>query len=479
MLRFVDDIRLPSGQLARRDCLKLGLGWLGCLGLAKPNPVRAESAEAAARLPGFGRAKSVILVFANGGQSQIDMWDPKPDAPLDVRGAFKAIPTAVPGVHFTEHMPRIARVADRFTVVRSMSHEDLDHGSAAYLCLTGVYHAKRSANPLPSPNDIPTYGAVLRRVKDKSKFISDAVHLNGPALVPTNLSPGQDGGLLGRAYEPLLVGDPNDAAGTLADLAPQAGLAPVRMNDRLSLKQTLDQYAARLEKTAPATDMTRLYAQALDMLSSTKAREAFNLDAEPDKLRDRYGRHRSGQSLLLARRLVEAGVPYINVIWNQTNRGQDNAPDDTDLYGWDTHNDIFDALQNRLLPRFDESFSAFIEDMDARGLLDDTLVVCMGEFGRAPRVALEPRFAGASPGRKHWASVYSIVLAGAGVSRGAIVGASDRLGGEPVTERYGPWDVAATMFHALGIDPRAHYTDTLNRPYAITTGHPIKELYTG
>ena len=481
MLRFVDDVRLPSGHCCRRDWLKLGLGWLGygCLGLAQPNPAKAASTQAASRTPGFDHAKSVVLVFANGGQSQIDMWDPKPDAPLDVRGAFKAIPTAVPGVHFTEHMPRIARIADRLTVVRSMSHEDLDHGSAAYLCLTGVYHAKRSANPLPSPNDIPTYGAVLRRVRAKSKFVSDAVHLNGPALVPTNLSPGQDGGFLGRAYEPLLVGDPNDAAGTLADLAPQAGLPPVRMNDRLSLKQTLDHYAARLEKTAPATDMSRLYTQALDMLSSTKAREAFDLDREPEKLRDRYGRHRSGQSLLLARRLVEAGVPYINVIWNQTNRGQDKAPDDTDLYGWDTHNDIFDALQNRLLPRFDESFSAFIEDMDSRGLLADTLIVCMGEFGRAPRVALEPRFAGATPGRKHWANVYSIVLAGAGVQRGAIVGASDRLGGEPTTERYGPWDAAATMFHALGIDPNAHYTDTLNRPYAITTGHPIKELYAG
>jgi hypothetical protein len=174
---------------------------------------------------------------------------------------------------------------------------------------------------------------------------------------------------------------------------------------------------------------------------------------------------------------VEAGVPYINGIWNQSNRGQDAEPDDTDAYGWDTHNDIFDSLKNRLLPRFDESFSALLEDLDQRGLLDQTLVVCMGEFGRAPRVALEAKFAGASPGRKHWASVYSIVLAGAGVLRGAVVGASDRLGGEPITERYGPWDVAATMFHALGIDPRGHYTDSLGRPYSITTGRPIEALY--
>src|SRR4051812_17705235 len=472
MLRFVEDFRSGSGRISRRQWLRIsGLAGLGLAGRARGDN------EAAQRVPGFGRAKSVILVFANGGQSQIDMWDPKPSAPLDVRGAFQPISTAIPGVQFCEHMPRIARVADRFTLVRSMSHEDLDHGSAAYLCLTGVYHRIRSGNPLPSPNDIPTYGAVLRRVNAKSKFVYDAVHLNGPALVPTNLSPGQDGGLLGRAYEPLVVGDPSEAAGVISDLAPQDGLPPVRMNSRLSLKQTLDRYAARLESNDRALDMNRLYSQACQMLASRETREAFDLDAEPASIRDRYGRHRSGQSLLLARRLVEAGVPYINVIWNQSNRGQDHEPDDTDAYGWDTHNDIFDSLKNRLLPRFDESFSALIEDLDQRGLLDQTLVVCMGEFGRAPRVALEPKFAGATPGRKHWASVYSIVAAAAGVQRGAVVGGSARLGAEPMTERYGPWDVAASMFHALGIDPKGHYTDSLGRPYSITTGRPIEALY--
>jgi uncharacterized protein (DUF1501 family) len=212
-------------------------------------------------------------------------------------------------------------------------------------------------------------------------------------------------------------------------------------------------------------------------LSSRATREAFDLSAEPANVRARYGDNRTGQAMLLARRLVEAGVPYINVIAAQSNRGQDKDPDDTDAYGWDTHNDIFDALKNRLLPRFDQSFSALVEDLDQRGLLEQTLVVCMGEFGRAPKVALEPKFAGASPGRKHWASVYSIAMAGAGVQRGAVVGASDRLGAEPVTDRYGPWDVAATMFHALGIDPRGHYTDTLNRPYAIAGGRVMEAVY--
>jgi len=473
MLHFVESCRSPSGRLSRRAWLRLaGLGGLGLAtggARASENPVR--------QAPGFGRAKSVILVFANGGQSQIDMWDPKPNAPLDVRGAFQPIGTSVPGVHLCEHLPQVAKIIDRCTIVRSLSHEDLDHGSAAYLALTGVYHARRSGNPPPTPNDIPTYGAVLRRVSKQPRFISDAIHVNGPALVPREAGPGQNGGFLGRAFEPLVVGDPNSAAGAIPGLSEQAELPTVRHGDRLSLKQALDRTAQRLEADPRAIDMSRQFQQAYLLLASASAREAFNLEAEPAQVRDRYGRHRSGQALLLARRLVEAGVPYINVIWNHSNRGQDDAPDDTDLYGWDTHNDIFAALKDRLLPRFDESFSALIEDLDQRGLLSQTLVVCMGEFGRAPRVALEPKFAGATPGRKHWASVYSIVVVGAGVSRGAVLGASDRLGGEPVTDKYGPWDVAATMYSALGIDPRGHYTDTFGRPYLITSGRPIDGLY--
>jgi uncharacterized protein (DUF1501 family) len=477
MLHFVDSDRRPHTRTSRRAWLRLST--LAGLGLATGGRLASESSgkASAATGGGFGKAKSVILVFANGGQSQIDTWDPKPDAPLDVRGAFQPIATALPGVHFCEHMPRIARVADKLTILRSMSHEDLDHGSAAYLALTGFYHARRSGNPPPSPNDLPTYGAILRRLRPDSRFVCDAIHVNGPALLPRDPGPGQNGGFLGRAFEPLVVGDPTAAAGAIPGLVSQDGLPTVRLDERLSLKQSLDQAAQVMDQNQRALDLDRLYGQAYEVLASPQARQAFDLEAESAQVRDRYGRHRSGQALLLARRLVEAGVPYINVIWNHSNRGQDDKPDDTDLYGWDTHNDIFDALQHRLLPRFDESFSALIEDLGQRGLLDQTLVVCMGEFGRAPRIALEAKFKGATPGRKHWATVYSIALAGAGVSRGAVVGASDRLGGEPTTERYGPWDVAATMFHALGIDPHGHYTDTLDRPYAITQGKPIQALY--
>ena len=464
------------GRVSRRAWL--GLGALGALGTAmRSSTSEVAAAEgASAGGAGFGRAKSVILVFANGGQSHIDMWDPKPLAPLDVRGDFRSIATAIPGVQFGEHLPRTARVADRCTIVRSMSHEDLDHGSAVYLALTGSYHLRRSGNPPPSAIDAPTYGSVLRRVRPGGRFVQEAVHVNAPILVPTTLSPGQSAGILGRAFDPLVVGDVTESVEPIPGMAPHVDLPPERLDDRLALKRSLDN-VVKLADNHRAGDLTRQYQQALEMLASPRTREAFQLDAEPPGLRDRYGRHRSGQALLLARRLAEAGVPYINVVWNQSNRGQDFSPDQTDAYGWDTHNDIFVSLRDRLLPRFDESFATFIEDLDARGMLAETLVVCMGEFGRAPRVALEPKFAGATPGRKHWPNVYSVVFAGAGVQRGAVVGASDRLGAEAVTERFGPWDVAATMFHALGIDPNSHFEDSVGRTFRVAAGHPIEALY--
>ncbi len=465
-------------RITRRGWLRAA-GVAALVGLPRQGWAVEPRRRPAAGSPGFGQAKSVILVYASGGQSQIDMWDPKPLAPDHVRGEFSPISTAVPGVAFCEHMPRLARVADRFTLIRSMSHEDLDHGSATYLTLTGRYHPRRSSNPEPQSTDFPTYGAILRRVRPDTRFVYESVHLNGPALVPTQVAPGQNGGFLGREYEPLVLGDVRSTQRALPGLDPRGDLPTERLAARRDLKQSLDDCRQDLSAFTSSVDMQRLYERAYDFLSSPRSRQAFELEREPEQVRQRYGRHRSGQACLLARRLVEAEVPWITVIFNHSNRGQDTAPDDTDLYGWDTHNDIFYALRQHLLPRFDAGFSTLLEDLDERGLLDQTLVVCMGEFGRAPQVALEPRFAGNTPGRKHWASVYSIVMAGAGVSRGAVVGQSDRFGGEPVTERIGPWDVAATMYWALGIDPHDHYYDAVQRPFAISTGRPLTQLYQG
>ncbi|HZU34673.1 MAG TPA: DUF1501 domain-containing protein, partial [Gemmataceae bacterium] len=432
-------------------------------------------ADSASRQPGFGKARSVILVFASGGQSQLDTWDPKPDAPEEIRGAFRSIPTAVSGVRLSEHMPRLARVANLYTLVRSVTHDDLDHGSAAYLALTGQFHPRKSSNPPPRPTDFPTYGAVLHRVRPTSQFPYTAVHLNGPAQVPEILAPGQFGGLLGRAYEPLVLGDVTRDRTTIDGLDQYPDLPPVRQSSRRSLLEAIDHYCWQLHPDRAPAEMDLLYRRAYELLAAPSCREAFNLAREPAALRERYGRNRSGQACLLARRLVEAGVPFVTVIWSHTNRGQDKDPSQTDLYGWDTHNDIFAALKDHLLPRFDQGFSALLEDLEQRGLLEQTLVVCLGEFGRAPRVALEPSFAGNSPGRKHWASVYSVLLAGAGVARGGVVGASDRIGAYPVSNPVSPPDLAATMFWALGIDPAGHYSDTAGRSFPISNGKPVHE----
>lgn len=431
-------------------------------------------------LAGFGKAKSIIFVYASGGQSQLETWDPKPAAPEIVRGEFRAIATSVPGVFVGEHMPRLAALADRYTIVRSLSHDDLDHGSAGYLALTGRPHPQKSSNPPPRPTDEPTLGAVLKRVRPTRAFPYEAVHVNGPALVPFEIGPGQDGGFLGRQYEPLVLGDVSGGAEAVPDLAPHVDLPVERLAARQDLRRAVERAcigAAASSARAECTEMDQLYRQAFEVLASPRCRQAFDLAAESESLRDRYGRNRSGQACLLARRLVEAGVPLITVMCNHSNRGQDRDANDTDAYGWDTHNDNFEALRVHLLPRFDQALSALIEDLDARGLLDQTLVVCMGEFGRAPQVALEPKFAGRTPGRKHWAGVYSAMLAGAGVARGGAFGGSDRFAGEPVRDRVSPWDVAATMFWALGIDPSTEYHDLEGRPRTVSMGRPITGLF--
>ncbi len=469
---------LQSHALTRRDCLRLAgtaglsLGMVPFLQAAQER----QLTEAKANTAGFGKAKAVLLIYASGGQSQLDMWDMKPHAPAEVRGVFKPIATSVPGTSLCEHLPLLARDAHLYTILRSVSHDDLDHGSATYLALTGRPHPKKSSNPPVLPTDFPTYGAVLQRVRPSDRLPYTSVYVNGPALVPEYVAPGQNAGFLGRVCEPLLLGDPTDEPLTLRGLDPLPDVSASRLASRRGLLQALDAPSS-MGAEKPLREMEQSYRQAYELLAAKNVRQAFDLSGEPLPVRERYGLDRSGQACLLARRLVEAGVPWITVIWNHTNRGQDKEPDLTDWYGWDTHNDIFEALKVHLLPRFDQSFSALLEDLHQRGLLDSTLVVCMGEFGRAPLVALERGFAGATPGRKHWAGVYSIVLAGAGVTRGGIVGASDRTGAYPSSNSVGPWDVAATMFHALGIAPDSHFTDPANRPYPITTGKPIPALY--
>ena len=480
-LRIVTEQTLNDRRVNRREWLKVGtlagLG-VGChSALSIPRAIGKEIPSGAETPVGCGRAKSVIVLLASGGQSQLETWDPKPNAPDGIRGEFSSIATSVPGVTFCEYMPRIARAANLMTIVRSMSHDDLDHGSAIYLSLTGQFHPRKSSNFPPRPEDAPALGAILQRVRPAGQFPYSAIHLNGPVLIPDTPSPGQYAGFLGRTFDPLTIGDVTQPSIILDGLEPQPELPIVRQSARTSLLESFDRARKQADSDRSMRAMNELYRQAHSLLESPRCRQAFDLSQESNTVRDRYGRFRSGQACLLARRLVEAGVPLVTVFLNEIIRGQDFAFGQTDAYGWDTHNDIFDSMKNHLLPRFDICLSALLEDLQQRGLLDSTLVVCMGEFGRAPRVAPEPNFAGFSPGRKHWAAVYSIAMAGAGVARGHVVGASDRIGAYPETTPISPGDVAATIFSSLGIDPTKHFTDPTGRPVPIAPGRPIKELY--
>lgn len=480
MLRFSLNCKQTPAfrdRLQRRDWLRTAVAGAASVAALPAFAVQPARDSAARQVPGFGRAKSVIVVFASGGQSQIDMWDPKPDAPAEIRGIFDSIPTSVPGIRFTEHMPSIAKIADRLNVVRSMAHEDLDHGSAFYLSMTGRYHRQKSGNPLPAPEDQPCFGSVLQRIRPDQRISQTAVHLNGPAEVPLIVAPGQFGGFLGKGYDPLTLGDLTQGDHTVPALQSWSDISAARLQNRSSLLSAMERSMLTLNASSLSNERQTMYQQAFDMLSRRELHRAFDLSDEPESLRERYGRNRSGQACLLARRLSEAGVPLITVIWSHNNRGQDIDPANTDLYGWDTHNDIFHGLQNHLLPRFDQGFSALLEDLDDRGMLQDTLVVCMGEFGRAPLVALEKSFLGTSPGRKHWSWCYSIAFAGAGVTPGATIGESDIRGAYPRSDPYGPWDVIATIFSALGIDPHQTYRDLVDRPVPVSDGKVIEALY--
>jgi hypothetical protein len=464
MLPFVARLSFAGSRPSRRDWLRLGVP--GAVGAILSPPGLKRAAEA--------RAKSVIVIFASGGQSQFETWDPKPSAPEEIRGAFASTQTAIPGVRFCEHLPRLAKLADRLTIIRSMTHDDLDHGTACYLALTGQFHSTKSGNPPPRPTDFPSLGAVLQRVRPSDRFPHAAFQVNGPLLTPKEPGPGQFGGFLGHGYDPLEIGNVTDSP-ALRWLAPPVDVPPSR---RLARRELLD----RLDREGPhinalPTIQRELEAKAYDLVGSPRIRDAFDIGREPAAVRDRYGRFRGGQACLMARRLVEAGVPWITVFFNHNIRGQDEHPELADEYGWDTHNDIFEAMRVHLLPRFDRGFSALLEDLDERGLLRDTLVVCMGEFGRAPLVALEKNFKGGTPGRKHWPRCYSVVLAGAGIRRGTVYGSSDRHGASPQSNPVSPGDLAATMFDALGIPPETHFTDLANRPYRLTTGNPIRTLF--
>jgi hypothetical protein len=433
----------------------LTAGSLAALGLSP-----ALSSAAAAR-GGFGRAKRCLLLFLTGGPPQHDTWDLKPDAPAEIRGELRPIATCVPGLRVSELFPHLARHADKYCVVRSVTHGDTVHTSAGYTMLTGAPHPMANGPTARlikvTPDDHPHLGAVLAKSRGPRSGLPTAVSL--PEFIRdagVNDFPGQTGGFLGKAYSPLLV----EADDARRGFRPPEVVLPADVTaDRLAARGFLRRHLDRaLAGAAAPDDMEGWQRQAVGLLRSPGLRTAFELDREPEPLRDSYGRHLFGQGCLLARRLLEAGVTFVTVYWHY------EGPDDSPV--WDTHGNNFKHLRERLMPPTDAALAALLADLSGRGLLDDTLVLCFGEFGRSPRI-------NRNAGRDHWPLVQSVVLAGAGVRGGSAYGASDRRGAYPADQPVTPADLAATVLHLLGVPPGLELTDRLGRPLPACTGRPV------
>ena len=451
---------LNDGRPCSRRRALLEVGSCGMAGLTWPHLLAAADSPTATDAPGFGQATSCVLIFLWGGPSQQDTWDMKPDAPASLRSEFKPIATRVPGIDIGEHLPHMAGTTDLLTIVRSMTHRDFEHGSAAYAALTGHAHPLPGTNTPVRPDDFPTYGALVSRLGQNSNPVPDAVVL-GPVMHQGNRPPiaGQNAGFLGLSYEPFrIAADPGAADFRVDSLKSPAELPADRLARRHRLLQSVDRDASRIEPVRQVTGVDSLYQRAFGLLGSARTRAAFRIDTEPAALRDRYGRYRFGQTLLLSRRLIEVGVPLITVNWAKQNRDQ-----------WDTHAKNYPRLKNHLLPPFDRGLATFLKDLKDHGLLETTLVVCVGEFGRTPWINKDA-------GRDHWPDCYSVVVAGGGMKPGTVFGASSRHASYPTLYPVGPWDLGATMFHCLGIPPEQHIMNRRGQPIPLSTGRVIDGL---
>lgn len=426
--------------VSRRSMLKIGA--LSAMGLTLPDLLRLREAQAAEKP--VAKDTAAILIWLGGGQSHLDMYDLKPDAPAEFRGDFKPISTSVSGVQISEHLPLQAKMWDKISVVRSVTHTNAGHGMGSHWMMTGYEPSSEIVN-----NRNPSVGSVVARMRGANR-----AGLPAYVTVPNN-PPVAAAAYLGAAYNPFAAGgDPNDANFSVRNLQAPKRIDVERIAKRKDLLATFDRMRRDSDASGTARGMDRFYQEAFEIVTGQAAREAFDIKREDAKLRDRYGRHTFGQSCLLARRLVEAGVTFVTV----------------DFGGWDTHSNNFNSLKTSLLPRFDQGFSALVEDLAQRGLDKKVLVFATGEFGRTPRI-------NGQAGRDHWPGANAVPFAGGGLKMGQAIGATDRRAEYPVEKPYGPQDVLATVHHALGIDYHTVFMDEANRPMPICNyGNAIPEL---
>lgn len=474
--------KLRHPVFTRRDMLQAGT--IGLMGLSLGD---IESLQAASSANGGARGRSVIYIFLSGGLSQHDSFDPKPEAPENIRGEFRPIQTRTPGISICEHLPRLAARSQKWALVRSLSHPSNDHSLGHHIMLTGRIQAPLGFSPnRPQASDYPSIASVAGYLTRGNSVLPTSamlpyhyIHHSGRVL------PGQFAGQMGPRHDPWLLSASHNCSGYGAcpncfdherralqhqghpvfqtpNLRLPEGLSLARLQDRRSLLDLVQRQQRQLDDAANVASLDRNRASAWSLLTSGPVRSAFDIEREPATTLDTYGRNIFGYSCLLARRLVEIGVRMV-----QINLGRNET--------WDTHGFAFPHLRNNLLPPMDQCVSALIDDLDGRGLLDNTMIVMAGEFGRTPRISTLPQFY-ALPGRDHWGGVQTVFFAGGGVRGGTIVGASDRNGAFPAIAKQTPENMAATIYQALGIDRHAAWYDATHRPFHVYHAEPIEGL---
>lgn len=472
-------------KMTRRDLLRIG--GTGILGMSLGSILKMQAMGAqlgkTAGGPGWGKAKNVVMIYLQGGPSHLDLWDPKENVPDNIRSAFNPISTKIPGTKFTEIIPQLAKVNDKFTMIRSMSYTPnglFNHTAAIYQIMTGYTTDKVSPSGQlepPNPKDYPNFGSNIVRLKPSKEPMLPFVMLPRPLQESGVIGKGGTAGFLGKAFDPYTLypeGDDMDMGKMdkikTDDLKLPQEVFAARLQRRADLRETVEKAMPDIEKAVEQYNLDEYYQRALNLIVSGRARNAFDISQEPDKLRDRYGRNTFGQSCMLARRLIEAGTRVVEVIWPKVAN--------SDNHSWDHHAFLTTRMKDQSGPMLDQGLSAFFEDMDSRGLLSETLVVVLGEFGRSPQKGISTSGNNnTADGRDHWPYCYTSIVAGAGIKRGYVHGESDKTGSSPKSDPVHPTELLATMYHAMGIDPETIVYNHLKQPRELVKAKAATQLF--
>ena len=467
---------------SRREFLRVGGAGLFGVSLANilwlQDQARANPGIKGRGKSGWGKAKSVILIFLQGGPSHIDIWDPKPDQPPEIRGEFKPLKTCVEGIYVTEVMPKLAKVMDKATLIRSLNYTPaglFNHTAAIYQMMTGYTPDRVSPSGQlepPASNDFPCIGSNIAKMRGQIGSMLPFVQLPRPLQESNVIGKGGTAGFLGAAYDPYYMFQDPAKAINLSDFALRAEVSPERMQKRASLLQKVNAAMPDIEKAVKENALDNYYQKALDLVISGKARDAFDLTKEPQALREQYGMNTFGQGCLMARRLIEAGTRFVQLNWPAVANGNPAVD------AFDTHAANFGPLKNIHCPKLDAGLATLLADMDARGLLEETMVVAIGEFGRSPRLGVSTSGnTNSKDGRDHWPYCYTALAAGAGIKRGSVYGSSDATASSPKDNPVHPTQMLATIYHGLGIDPATIVYNHLNQPRELVKAEPVLDLY--